>query len=52
MSRIYVSYEEQFTTSTVADQTAALIDHVLTNLSDKVRQSGVVYLGMSNHSLI
>ena len=38
--------------SRVTDQTATLIDHILTNSSDKVSQSGVIDLGLSNHDLI
>ena len=36
----------------VTDQTAALIDHIITNSSDKVSQSGVKHLGLSDHDLI
>ena len=36
----------------VTDQTAALIDHIITNSSDKVSQSGVKDLGLSDHDLI
>ena len=36
----------------VADQTATLIDHIVTNSPDKVSQSNVIGLGLSNHDLI
>ena len=36
----------------VTDQTATLIDHILTNSPDKVSQSGVIDLGLSDHDLI
>ena len=36
----------------VTDQTATLIDHILTNSPDKVSQSGVMDLGLSDHDLI
>ena len=34
------------------DQTATLIDYILTNSPDKVSQSGVIDLGLSHHDLI
>ena len=36
----------------ITDQTATLIDHILTNSPDKVSQSGVIDLGLSDHDLI
>ena len=36
----------------VTDQTATIIDHILTNSPDKVSQSGVLDLGLSDHDLI
>ena len=36
----------------VTDQSATLIDHILTNSPDKVSQSGVIDLGLSDHDLI
>ena len=36
----------------VTDQTATLIDYILTKLPDKVTQLGVVDLGLSDHDLI
>ena len=36
----------------VTDQTATLIDHILTNSPDKVSQSGVIDLGFSDDNLI
>ena len=36
----------------VTDQTASLIYHILTNSPDKVSQSGVIDLGLSDHDLI
>ena len=36
----------------IIDQTATLIDHILTNSPDKVIQSGVIDLGLSNPDLI
>ena len=38
--------------SRVTDQTATLIGHILTNSPDKVIQSGVIDLGLSDHDLI
>ena len=35
----------------VTDQTSTLIDHILTNSPDKVSQSGVIDLGLSDHNL-
>ena len=35
----------------VTDQTATLIDHILTNSPDKVSQSGEIDLGLSDHDL-
>ena len=36
----------------ITDQTATLIDHILTNSPDKVSRSGVIDLGLSDHDLI
>ena len=36
----------------VTDQSATLIDHILTNPPDKVSQPGVIDLGLSDHDLI
>ena len=36
----------------VTDPTATFIDHILTNSPDKVSQSGVIDLGLSDHDLI
>ena len=36
----------------VTIKTATLIDHVLTNFSQKVSQFGVIELGMSDHDLV
>ena len=36
----------------VTDQTAVLIDHILTDSPDKVSQSGVIDLGLFDHDLI
>ena len=36
----------------ITDQTATLIDHILTNSLDKVSQSAVIDLGLSDHDLI
>ena len=36
----------------ITDQTATLIDHILTNSPDKVSQSGIIDLGLSDHYLI
>ena len=36
----------------VTDQTSTLIDHILTNSPNKVSQSGVIDLGLSDHNLI
>ena len=36
----------------IIDQAATLIDHILTNSPDKVCQSGVIDLGLSNYDLI
>ena len=36
----------------ITDQTATLIDHILTNSTDKVSQSGVIDLGLSDRDLI
>ena len=36
----------------ITDQTATLIDHILTNSPDKVSQSGIIDLGLSDHDLI
>ena len=36
----------------ITDQTATLIDYILTNSPDKVSQSGVVDLGLSDHDVI
>ena len=35
----------------VSDRTATIIDHILTNSPDKVSQSGVIDLGLSDHDL-
>ena len=44
---------EQITRPTwVTDQSATLIDHIITNSPDKVSQSGVIDLGLSDHDLI
>ena len=48
-----LSLEQIIARSTrVTDQTAILIDHILTNSPDKVSQSGVVDLGLPDHDLI
>ena len=48
-----LSLEQIIARSTrVTDQTATLIDHILTNSPDKVSQSGVIDLGLSDHDLI
>ena len=44
------SLEQMITRPT--DQTATLIDHILTNSPDKVSQSGIIDLGLSDHYLI
>ena len=36
----------------VTDQTATLIEHILTNSLDKISQLGVIDLGLSDHDLI
>ena len=36
----------------ITDQTATLIDHILTNSPDKISQSGDIDLGLSDHDLI
>ena len=36
----------------VADQTATLVDHILTNSPDKVSQSGIIDLGLSDRDLM
>ena len=36
----------------VTSKTAIVIDHVLTNSSQKVSQSGVIELGISDHDLV
>ena len=36
----------------ITDQTTTLIDHILTNSPDRVSQSGVIDLGLSDHDLI
>ena len=36
----------------ITDQTTTLIDYILTNSPDKVSQSGVIDLGLSDHDLI
>ena len=36
----------------ITDQTATLIDHILTNSPNKVSQLGVIDLGLSDHDLI
>ena len=36
----------------VTDQSATIIDHMLTNSPDKVSPSGVIDLGLSDHDLI
>ena len=36
----------------VTETTAALIGHILTNSSQKIIQSGVIELGLSDHELI
>ena len=36
----------------ITDQTATLIDHILTNSPDKVSQSGIIDLSVSDHDLI
>ena len=47
------SLEQIITRSTrVADQTATLVDHILTNSPDKVSQSGIIDLGLSDHDLM
>ena len=47
------SLEQIITRSTrITDQTATLIDHILTNSPDKVSQSGVIDLGLSDDNLI
>ena len=47
------SLEQIITRSTrITDQTATLIDRILTNSPDKVSQSGVIDLGISTHDLI
>ena len=38
--------------TSVTDQTVTFIDHILTNSPDKVSQSGVIDLGLSDHDLI
>ena len=45
---------EQITTRStrVADQTATLVDHILTNSPDKVSQSGIIDLGLSDRDLM
>ena len=40
------------TPTRVTDQSATLIDHILTKSPDKVSQSGVIDLGFSDHDLI
>ena len=47
------SLEQIITRSTrVADQTASLVDHILTNSPEKVSQSGIIDLGLSYHDLM
>ena len=47
------SLEQLITRPTrVTDQSATLIDYILTNSPDKVSQSGVIDLGLSDHDLI
>ena len=45
---------EQITTRStrIADQTATLVDHILTNSPDKVSQSGIIDLGLSDRDLM
>ena len=43
---------KQIITARTTDKTAALIDHVLTNSSHKVSQSGVIDLDFFVHDLI
>ena len=38
--------------TSVTSKTATLIDHVLTNSSQKVSQSGVIELDISDHDLV
>ena len=35
----------------MTDQTATVIDHILSNSPEKVSQSGVIDLGLSDHDL-
>ena len=38
--------------TTTTDRTVILTDHVLTNSSHQVRQSGLIHLSLSDHNLI
>ena len=50
----YTNSLEQIITrpTRVTDQSATLIDHIITNSPDKVSQSGFIDLGLSDHDLI
>ena len=36
----------------ITETTSSLLDHILTNATDKIAQSGIINVGLSDHQLI